>query len=81
MIMTDETWYIVRPTRAASRRFMGPSSSPSSRKRKWKSLAWKRRCAAPAGLGDNGLQITGGPLEEKLIGIIEAIDEKQKRLM
>lgn len=47
MIMTDETWYVVRNARGVTG-FVGPSTKPIlSRRRKWKSLAWKRRCAAP----------------------------------
>lgn len=41
MIMTDESWYIVRNTRGCTG-FVGPSSKPIPlTKRKWRHWAWK----------------------------------------
>ena len=79
MIMTDETWYVVRNARGVTG-FVGPSSKPiplSEEEVEKLGVETQVRSAPLAyKVGDN-VQITGGPLEG-FIGIVEAIDEKQK---
>ena len=81
MIMTDETWYVVRNARGVTG-FVGPSSKPiplSEEEVEKLGVETQVRSAPLAyKVGDN-VQITGGPLEG-FIGIVEAIDEKQKKV-
>ena len=69
-------------TRAASRGLWGPRPSPSlSPEEEVEKLGVETQVrSAPLAykVGDN-VQITGGPLEG-FIGIVEAIDEKQKKV-
>ena len=81
MIMTDETWYVVRNARGVTG-FVGPSSKPiplSEEEVEKLGVETPVRSAPLAyKVGDN-VQITGGPLEG-FIGIVESIDEKQKKV-
>ena len=80
MIMTDETWYVAQCARRHG--FVGPRPVPFPLGRRggkaWRGNAGAQRPAGLAKVGDN-VQITGGPLEG-FIGIVESIDEKQKKV-
>ena len=81
MIMNDKTWYVVRNARGVTG-FVGPSSKPiplSEEEVEKLGVETPVRSAPLAyKVGDN-VQITGGPLEG-FIGIVESIDEKQKKV-
>ena len=81
MVMTDETWYVVRNARGVTG-FVGPSSKPiplSEEEVEKLGVETPVRSAPLANkVGDN-VQIPGGPLEG-FIGIVESIDEKQKKV-
>ena len=74
MIMTDETWYLVRNTRGCTG-FVGPSSKPVPLSEKEVEQMGVERTAAPAvdfKVGDT-VQIIAGPLEG-FMGLVEEID-------
>ena len=70
MVMTDDSWYIVRNTRGVTG-FVGPSSKPIP-------LTDEEVDKLGVDVGDN-VQIMNGPLEG-FIGIVEGIDTDAKKV-
>ena len=68
MVMTDDSWYIVRNTRGVTG-FVGPSSKP---------IPLTDEEVDKLGVDDN-VQIMNGPLEG-FIGIVEGIDTDAKKV-
>ncbi len=80
MIMTDESWYIVRNTRGATG-FVGPSSKPIPLSDEEVAKLGIRNEAASQpdyAVGEN-IQIVAGPLQG-FIGLVEKIDAKAKKV-
>lgn len=79
MIMTDESWYVVRNTRGVTG-FVGPGSKPVplSEKEVDAMGVEKRVIKIDFELGDN-VRITDGPLES-FVGIVEEINEEKQKL-
>ncbi len=79
MIMTDDSWYIVRNTRGVTG-FVGPSSKPIPlTEEEVGKLGFMSTQAKPEfAVGDN-VQIISGPLEG-FIGLVEQLDEKAKKV-
>ena len=79
MIMTDETWYIVRNTRGVTG-FVGPSSKPIplTDEEVDKLGVDVREVSLDYAVGDN-VQIMNGPLDG-FIGIVEGIDTDAKKV-
>ena len=78
MIMTDESWYIVRNTRGCTG-FVGPSSKPIPLTEKEVAALGveKRQIEVNYGVGDT-IRITDGPMEG-FVGIVKELDvEKDK---
>ena len=72
MVMTDESWYIVRNCRGVTG-FVGPSSKPeplSDEEAEKLGMNTKAELTLDYAVGDN-VQITGGPLE----GFVSVVDE------
>lgn len=79
MVMTDDSWYIVRNTRGVTG-FVGPSSKPIplSDEEVEKLGVTAHSAALDYAVGDN-VQIVSGPLEG-FIGIVEGIDAEAKKV-
>lgn len=79
MVMTDESWYIVRNTRGVTG-FVGPSSKPVPlSEEEVEKLGMVTYTVKPVfSVGEN-VQIVSGPLEG-FIGLVETIDAKQKKV-
>ena len=79
MVMTDESWYIVRNCRGVTG-FVGPSSKPeplSDTEVEKLGMTAQAEATVDYAVGDN-VEITAGPLEG-FVGVVEAIDlQKQK---
>lgn len=78
MVMTDESWYIVRNTRGVTG-FVGPSSKPiplSEEEVAALGVA-SHELRLEFAVGDN-VQVTDGPLKG-FIGVVESIDEAAKK--
>lgn len=74
MVMTDETWYIVRNTRGCTG-FVGPASKPvplSAEEVENLGVETKSQLSVDFKVGDN-VQITSGPMEG-FMGTVEEID-------
>ena len=74
MVMTDESWYIVRNCRGVTG-FVGPSSKPeplSDEEAEKLGMNTKAELTLDYAVGDN-VQITGGPLEG-FVGVVDEID-------
>lgn len=79
MVMTDDTWYVVRNTRGVTG-FVGPSSKPIplSDEEVGKLGVDKREVELDYAVNDN-VQITDGPLAG-FIGIVQTIDKDAKKV-
>jgi len=79
MVMTDDSWYIVRNTRGVTG-FVGPSSKPIplTDEEVDKLGVDVREVSLDYAVGDN-VQIMNGPLEG-FIGIVEGIDTDAKKV-
>lgn len=79
MVMTDDTWYVVRNTRGVTG-FVGPSSKPIplSDAEVEKLGVGKREVELDYAVNDN-VQITDGPLAG-FIGIVQTIDKDAKKV-
>lgn len=79
MIMTDDTWYIVRNTRGVTG-FVGPSSKPIplTDEEVDKLNVDVREVQVDYAEGDN-IQITAGPMEG-FTGVVESVDTKQRKV-
>ena len=79
MIMTDETWYVVRNTRGVTG-FVGPGSKPIplSEEEVERMLSGGSTVKVDLEAGDQ-VKILSGPLED-FLGIIETVDTEQQKL-
>lgn len=80
MVMTDESWYIVRNCRGVTG-FVGPSSKPeplSDEEAEKLGMNTKAELTLDYAVGDN-VQITGGPLEG-FVGVVEEIDLQAQKV-
>lgn len=79
MVMTDDSWYIVRNTRGVTG-FVGPSSKPIplTDDEVEKLNVDVREMQVDYAEGDN-VQITSGPMEG-FVGVVERVDAKQRRV-
>ena len=80
MVMTDESWYIVRNCRGVTG-FVGPSSKPeplSDEEAEKLGMNTKAELALDYAVGDN-VQITGGPLEG-FVGVVDEIDLQAQKV-
>ena len=80
MIMTDESWYIVRNTRGATG-FVGPSSKPvplTDEEVAKLGIMGEAQTRPDYTVGDN-IQIVMGPLQG-FIGVVEKIDARAKKV-
>ncbi len=79
MIMTDETWYVVRNTRGVTG-FVGPGSKPIplTEEEVTRMLSGGSTVKVDLEVGDQ-VKILSGPLED-FIGVIEAVDTVQQKL-
>ena len=79
MVMTDDSWYIVRNCRGVTG-FVGPSSKPeplSEAEVEKLGMTAQAEATVDYAVGDN-VEITAGPLEG-FVGVVESIDlQKQK---
>ena len=79
MIMTDESWYIVRNARGVTG-FVGPSSKPVPLSDdEVEKLGMATHAAAPDFEVGENVQIVSGPLEG-FIGLVESLDAKAKKV-
>ena len=79
MVMTDDSWYIVRNTRGVTG-FVGPSSKPiplTDEEVDKLGVDVRRSRGLDYAVGDN-VQIMNGPLEG-FIGIVEGIDTRREQ--
>ena len=80
MVMTDESWYIVRNCRGVTG-FVGPSSKPeplSDEEAEKLGMNTKAELTLDYAVGDN-VQITGGPLEG-FVGVVDEIDLQAQKV-
>ena len=80
MVMTDESWYIVRNCRGVTG-FVGPSSKPeplSDEEAEKLGMNTKAELTLDYAVGDN-VQITGGPLEG-FVGVVDEIDQQAQKV-
>ena len=80
MVMTDESWYIVRNCRGVTG-FVGPSSKPeplSDEEAEKLGMNTKAERTLDYAVGDN-VQITGGPLEG-FVGVVDEIDLQAQKV-
>lgn len=80
MVMTDESWYIVRNCRGVTG-FVGPSSKPeplSDEEAEKLGMNTKADLTLDYAVGDN-VQITGGPLEG-FVGVVDEIDLQAQKV-
>ena len=80
MVMTDESWYIVRNCRGVTG-FVGPSSKPeplSHEEAEKLGMNTKAELTLDYAVGDN-VQITGGPLEG-FVGVVDEIDLQAQKV-
>lgn len=80
MVMTDESWYIVRNCRGVTG-FVGPSSKPeplSDEEAEKLGMNTKAELTLEYAVGDN-VQITGGPLEG-FVGVVDEIDLQAQKV-
>ncbi len=79
MVMTDDSWYVVRNTRGVTG-FVGPSSKPIplTDAEAEKLNVGARPAEVDFTVGDN-VQITAGPMEG-YIGIVESVDTDKRRV-
>ena len=80
MVMTDESWYIVRNCRGVTG-FVGPSSKPeplSDEEAEKLGMNTKAELTLDYAVGDN-VQITAGPLEG-FVGVVDAIDLQAQKV-
>ena len=80
MIMTDESWYIVRNCRGVTG-FVGPSSKPeplSDEEAEKLGMNTKAELTLDYAVGDN-VQITAGPLEG-FVGVVDEIDLQAQKV-
>lgn len=80
MVMTDESWYIVRNCRGVTG-FVGPSSKPeplSDEEAEKLGMNAKTELTLDYAVGDN-VQITGGPLEG-FVGVVDEIDLQAQKV-
>ena len=80
MVMTDESWYIVRNCRGVTG-FVGPSSKPeplSDEEAEKLGMNTKAELTLVYAVGDN-VQITGGPLEG-FVGVVDEIDLQAQKV-
>ncbi len=79
MVMTDDTWYIVRNTRGVTG-FVGPSSKPIplTDEEVEKLNVDVREVQVDYAEGDN-VQIISGPMEG-FTGVVESVDTKQRKV-
>ncbi|HJB69007.1 MAG TPA: transcription termination/antitermination protein NusG [Candidatus Fournierella excrementavium] len=80
MVMTDESWYIVRNCRGVTG-FVGPSSKPeplSDEEAEKLGMNAKAELTLDYAVGDN-VQITGGPLEG-FVGVVDEIDLQAQKV-
>ncbi|WP_394965926.1 transcription termination/antitermination protein NusG [Candidatus Allofournierella excrementigallinarum] len=80
MVMTDESWYIVRNCRGVTG-FVGPSSKPeplSDEEAEKLGMNAKAKLTLDYAVGDN-VQITGGPLEG-FVGVVDEIDLQAQKV-
>ena len=79
MIMTDESWYIVRNARGVTG-FVGPSFKPVPLSdEEVEKLGMATHAAAPDFEVGENVQIVSGPLEG-FIGLVESLDAKAKKV-
>ncbi len=73
MVMTDESWYIVRNTRGVTG-FVGPASKPVPlTDEEIAALGVESHVTEVAYAAGDSVQITGGPLEG-FIGVVDSVD-------
>ncbi len=80
MVMTDESWYIVRNCRGVTG-FVGPSSKPeplSDEEAEKLGMNTKAELTLDYAVGDN-VQIIGGPLEG-FVGVVDEIDLQAQKV-
>ena len=80
MVMTDESWYIVRNCRGVTG-FVGPSSKPeplSDEEAEKLGMNTKAELTLDYAVGDN-VQITAGPLEG-FVGVVDEIDLQAQKV-
>ena len=80
MVMTDESWYIVRNCRGVTG-FVGPSSKPeplSDEEAEKLGMNTKAELTLDYAVRDN-VQITGGPLEG-FVGVVDEIDLQAQKV-
>ena len=80
MVMTDESWYIVRNCRGVTG-FVGPSSKPeplSDEEAEKLGMNTKAELTLDYAVGDN-VQITAGPLEG-FVGLVDEIDLQAQKV-
>ena len=80
MVMTDESWYIVRNGRGVTG-FVGPSSKPeplSDEEAEKLGMNTKAELTLDYAVGDN-VQITAGPLEG-FVGVVDEIDLQAQKV-
>ena len=80
MVMTDESWYIVRNCRGVTG-FVGPSSKPeplSDEEAEKLGMNTKAELTLDYAVGDN-VQITGGPLAG-FVGVVDEIDLQAQKV-
>lgn len=78
MILTDESWYVVRNIRGCTG-FVGPSSKPLplTDEEVARLGVEKKEIEVSYGVGDS-VRITGGPLEG-FVGIVEDVDKEKNK--
>ena len=79
MILTDESWYVVRNIRGCTG-FVGPSSKPIplAEEEVARLGVEKHEVEVSYGVGDS-VKLIGGPLEG-FVGVVESVDKEQNRV-